>query len=121
LNALISAVQGSVVLDQGWDVLSFAQQLHGLSSGAIGFVTIPVESLSLPTPYDGDAVKVDPERVLQFVQQVVTTPVVSASGPHNSGVHPVAATSRSTPTSTPTPPPTDMTTPPVTAATGCVD
>ena len=109
LSALIGAVQGSVVLDQGWDVLSFAQQLHGLSSGSIGFVTIPVQSLSLQTPSDGDAVKVDPAQVREFVQTAITTPAVSASAaPHHNGVRPVAATSENTPTTQPKPPPVSI-------------
>ena len=109
VSALIGAVQGSVVLDQGWDVLSFAQQLHGLSSGSIGFVTIPVQSLSLQTPSDGDAVKVDPAQVREFVQTAITTPAVSASAaPHHNGVRPVAATSSNTPTTQPKPPPVSI-------------
>ncbi len=97
LNALVSAVQGSVVLDKGWDIVSFAQQLRAMSSGAIGFVTIPVQSISLQTPSDGDAVKVDPAQVQQFVRTAISTPAVSASGTPDSpgGVKPVAATSTS--------------------------
>jgi LCP family protein required for cell wall assembly len=94
LNALVSAVQGAVVLDKGWDVLSFAQQLRGMSSGAIAFATIPVQSLSLSTPSDGDAVKVDPAQVQQFIRTAISTPAVQASGDDTTGgVKPVAATS----------------------------
>ena len=98
LNSLVSAVQGAVVLDKGWDIVSFAQQLRGMSSGAIGFVTIPVMSISLQTPSDGDAVKVDPVQVQQFVRTAIATPAVSASGePDGSGgVRPVAATGTKT-------------------------
>ncbi|MEA5363770.1 LCP family protein [Amycolatopsis sp., V23-08] len=98
LNALVSAVQGAVVLDRGWDVLSFAQQLRGMTSGAIGFATIPVQSLSLATPSDGDAVKVDPGQVQQFVRTAISTPSVQASGDAAAGVRPVAATGTTTPT-----------------------
>jgi LCP family protein required for cell wall assembly len=98
LNALVSAVQGAVVLDKGWDVLSFAQQLRGMTSGAIGFATIPVQSLSLRTPSDGDAVKVDPAQVQQFVRTAISTPAVQASGDEtDGGVKPVAATGTKTP------------------------
>ncbi|VVJ20901.1 Cell envelope-associated transcriptional attenuator LytR-CpsA-Psr [Amycolatopsis camponoti] len=97
LSALVDAVQGSVVLDQGWDVLSFAQQLRGMSSGAIAFATIPVQSLSLATPSDGDAVKVDPAQVQQFVRTAISTPAVQASGDDTTGgVKPVAATATQT-------------------------
>jgi LCP family protein required for cell wall assembly len=97
LNSLVSAVQGAVVLDKGWDVLSFAQQLRGMTSGAIAFVTIPVQSLSLQTPSDGDAVKVDPAQVRQFVRTAISTPAVQASGSDTpGGVKPVAATATKT-------------------------
>ena len=114
LNALVSAVQGSVVLDKGWDIVSFAQQLRGMSSGAIGFVTIPVQSITLQTPSDGDAVKVDPAQVQQFIRTAITTPAVSASGTPDSpgGVRPVAATATSTTSTSTTQAPT---------APGCVN
>jgi LCP family protein required for cell wall assembly len=124
LNSLVSAVQGAVVLDRDWDILSFARQLRGMTSGAIGFATIPVQSLSLPTPSDGDAVKVDPAQVQQFVRTAIGTPAVQASGAGAAdGVKPVAATG------TPTPDPEtipDRTTgrttqPAASAAAGCVD
>jgi LCP family protein required for cell wall assembly len=98
LNSLVGAVQGAVVLDKGWDVLSFAQQLRGMTSGAIAFVTIPVQSLSLPTPSDGDAVKVDPGQVRQFVRTAISTPAVQASADDTTGgVKPVAASTTKTP------------------------
>jgi LCP family protein required for cell wall assembly len=31
LSSLIDAIQGAIVIDQGWDILSFASQLHNLS------------------------------------------------------------------------------------------
>ncbi|MFD9895923.1 LCP family protein [Amycolatopsis sp. NPDC059027] len=121
LDALMSAVQGSVVLDKGWDVLSFARQLRGLSSGSIGFATIPVQSLSLPTPYDGDAVQVDPAQVREFVRTAFAAPAVTASSgtgsQGGSGVRPVANTS--TP-STPAEPPS-LSSPRVGSAAGCVN
>lgn len=114
LSALVDAVQGSVVLDQGWDVLSFAQQLRGMSSGAIAFATIPVQSLSLATPYDGDAVKVDPAQVQQFVRTAISTPAVQASGDDTGGgVKPVAQTS--------TPPSSTAKQPATSTAAGCVN
>ncbi|WP_033292419.1 LCP family protein [Amycolatopsis jejuensis] len=121
LSALIDALQGSVVLDHGWDLLSFAQQLHGLSSGSIGFVTIPVQSLSLSTPSDGDAVKVDPVQVKEFVQDQISSPGVTASSgsgterPPSNGVRPIAVTSvQAPPNGTPAQPK-------ATTATGCVN
>ncbi|MBE1502498.1 LCP family protein required for cell wall assembly [Amycolatopsis lexingtonensis] len=113
LNSLVSAVQGAVVLDKGWDVLSFAQQLRGMTSGAIAFATIPVQSLSLQTPSDGDAVKVDPAQVQQFVRTAISTPAVQASGDDTTGgVKPVAATTTRTP---------DSKQPATSTAAGCVN
>lgn len=115
LNALVNAVQGSVVLDRGWDVLSFAQQLRGMSSGAIAFATIPVQSLSLATPSDGDAVKVDPAQVQQFIRTAISTPAARASGDETAGgVKPVAATTTRTPSS-------DTKQPATSTAAGCVN
>lgn len=112
LSSLVGAIQGSVVLDRGWDVLSFAQQLRGMSSGALKFQTIPVQSLSLQTPSDGDAVKVDPVEVKAFVKAALASPVVSAVGESPAGVRikPVAVTS-----SVPAPPPSSSV-----AGSGCV-
>jgi LCP family protein required for cell wall assembly len=116
LNSLVGAVQGAVVLDKGWDVLSFAQQLRGMTSGAIGFATIPVQSLSLPTPSDGDAVKVDPAQVQQFVRTAISTTAVQASGDDtNGGVKPVAATGTKAPGTSDTKQPATST------AAGCVN
>ena len=42
LNRLQDAVQRSVVLSDGWDVMQFAQQLQQLAGGNIAFATIPV-------------------------------------------------------------------------------
>ncbi|MBB4688409.1 LCP family protein [Amycolatopsis jiangsuensis] len=69
LNDLIDAVKKAVVVDADWDILGFAQQLHGISAGAIRFVTVPVVNISLKTPSDGDAVEVDPDQVQQFVRE----------------------------------------------------
>jgi LCP family protein required for cell wall assembly len=84
LSNLIDAVQSAVVIDHGWDILSFAQQMRGLSSGAIKFGTIPVQSITLQTPYDGDAVKVDPAQVREVVHGLTgntdTTPTTASGG-----------------------------------------
>ncbi len=95
LSGLVGAVQGAVVLDRGWDIVSFAQQMRGMSSGALKFQTIPVQSLSLATPSDGDAVKVDPAEVRAFVKTALASPTAAAVGQPTGGIgiKPVAATS----------------------------
>lgn len=42
LNRLQEAVQRSVVLSDGWDVVQFAEQLQKLAAGNVAFATIPV-------------------------------------------------------------------------------
>jgi LCP family protein required for cell wall assembly len=42
MRRLESAVQRSVVLSQGWDVMDFVQQLQKLAGGNVAFATIPV-------------------------------------------------------------------------------
>ncbi|MEV6605182.1 LCP family protein [Kutzneria sp. NPDC051319] len=85
LNNLIEAVKKAVVIDQGWDVLQFAQQLQGMSTGNIKFVTIPIVSITLQTPHDGDAVQVDPGQVQDFVKQTIATAGGSTTSTSASG------------------------------------
>ncbi|EQD82622.1 transcriptional regulator [Saccharopolyspora erythraea D] len=68
LNGMFDAVEQSVVLDQGWDVLAFAEQMQGLAGGDITFDTIPVEDPDYDTP-DGQAVRVDPRRVSAAIRR----------------------------------------------------
>jgi LCP family protein required for cell wall assembly len=67
LNALMDAVRKSVVIDQGWDLTNFVQQMAGLSSGDIKFTTIPVGDINMHTASDGSAVEIDPQAVRAFV------------------------------------------------------
>ncbi|SDK27133.1 transcriptional attenuator, LytR family [Actinopolyspora mzabensis] len=69
LDRLFSSIERSVVLDSGWDVLEFAQQMNGLAGGNITFDTIPVQDPAYDTP-DGLAVKVDPDEVRETIQRV---------------------------------------------------
>jgi LCP family protein required for cell wall assembly len=82
-NDLIDAIKKTTVLDNGWDVISFAQQLQGMSANDIQFVTIPIVRISLQTPADGDAVEVDPQQVQAFIQQQTnghSDPTTTGSG-----------------------------------------
>src|SRR3954453_16267994 len=42
LNRLEDAVQRSVVLSEGWDIMDFAEQMQKLAGGNVAFATIPV-------------------------------------------------------------------------------
>jgi LCP family protein required for cell wall assembly len=79
LSNLVSAVQKSVVLNQGWDIFGFARQMKGLTGGKLEFRTIPVVNPDYTTPEDGSAVQVDPAQVHAFVQG--TTGVPAPPGP----------------------------------------
>ncbi|QWF82613.1 Cell wall biosynthesis protein LcpA [Amycolatopsis sp. CA-230715] len=74
LSSLTSAIQKSVVLNQGWDIFSFAQQLKGLTGGQLEFRTIPVVNMDYSTPSDGSAIQVDPAQVHNFVQGLTGPP-----------------------------------------------
>lgn len=73
LSDLTDAIKKSVVLNKGWDILGFAQQLKGLTGGQIKFRTMPVENPEYETD-DGLAVQVDPEAVRRFVQNIAGPP-----------------------------------------------
>ena len=63
MTALVDALTRSVVLDKDWDLLSFAEQVQGMTGDKVEFSTIPTVRPDLATPYDGSAVEVDPAQV----------------------------------------------------------
>ncbi|MPZ00045.1 MAG: LytR family transcriptional regulator [Actinophytocola sp.] len=63
---LKTAIEKSVVLNEGWNIVDFANQMSDLTGGQIQFHTIPFGNMGLDTP-DGSAVEVDPWQVQQFV------------------------------------------------------
>jgi LCP family protein required for cell wall assembly len=71
LDRLTGVLARSVTLDSGWDVLSFATQMQGLSAGSVTFRTIPTGTDELSTPEDGQAVQVDPDQVRSFVTAAI--------------------------------------------------
>jgi LCP family protein required for cell wall assembly len=78
LDALVTAVQKSVVLSQGWDITTFAEQMQGLVSGNIEFRTIPVGD-TMDTYYDGNVLQVDPVKVKNFIKNLATDETTSPS------------------------------------------
>ncbi|MDT5017686.1 MAG: hypothetical protein QOD39_3846 [Mycobacterium sp.] len=68
LGRLQDAVQRSVVLSDGWDVMEFAEQLQKLAAGNIAFATIPVLQENGWSD-DGmqSVVRVDPTEVKKWV------------------------------------------------------
>ncbi|WP_369638141.1 LCP family protein [Nocardia sp. JMUB6875] len=71
LKELSDAVGRTVVLDDGWDVLSFLHQLQDLSGGQVKFETIPVKDLNGWTDNGESVVRVDPVAVHKFVAKAV--------------------------------------------------
>jgi LCP family protein required for cell wall assembly len=69
LQRLQEAVQRSVVLSDGWDVVEFAEQLQKLAAGNVAFATIPVLQENGWSD-DGmqSVVRVDPSQVHEWVE-----------------------------------------------------
>ncbi|HLR99512.1 MAG TPA: LCP family protein [Mycolicibacillus parakoreensis] len=69
LNRLQQAIQRSVVISSGWDIMEFATQLQKLSAGNVAFATIPVIRENGWTE-DGmhSVVQVDPDVVADWVE-----------------------------------------------------
>jgi LCP family protein required for cell wall assembly len=68
MNRLQQAIQRSVVLSSGWDIMDFVNQLQKLAGGKVAFATIPVLDESGWSD-DGmhSVVRVDPHRVQDWV------------------------------------------------------
>jgi LCP family protein required for cell wall assembly len=81
LSALSAAARSSVVLDKNWDILGFAQQMHGLAAGAVDFVTIPVADVAAHDDRGQSIIKVDPAQVRQFVAHLADPSTASPPGP----------------------------------------
>jgi LCP family protein required for cell wall assembly len=107
ITALTTAIQNSITLSSGWDITSFAEQMQGLSSGAIQFHTIPTGPNI--TVGGADVTRISQPDVEQFVRTLVdTTPTTGAAGEPlsppvtGSTSPPPATTTGSAPSTTPT-------------------
>jgi len=68
VKRLEAAVQRSVVISEGWDVLDFVQQLSSLAGGKVAFATIPVlEGAGWSDDGMQSVVRVDPHQVADWV------------------------------------------------------
>jgi LCP family protein required for cell wall assembly len=68
LHRLEAAVQRSVVLSSGWDVMDFLQQLQKLAGGNVAFATIPVlDGAGWSDDGMQSVVRVDPHQVQDWV------------------------------------------------------
>jgi LCP family protein required for cell wall assembly len=80
IRQLVNAVQQSLVLDDGFDVLDFATRMRGLTAGNVAFETVPVLGDG-ESDTDGAVLNVDPEAVRSFVAQAVDPSARAAAGP----------------------------------------
>ena len=68
LNRLQDAVQRSVVLSDGWDIMDFVEQLQKLAAGSVAFATIPIlEEAGWSDDGMQSVVRVDPSQVKEWV------------------------------------------------------
>jgi LCP family protein required for cell wall assembly len=70
LNNLISAIQKSIIIDSNWNLIDFAGQMAGMSSGNLKFETIPTVNIDYH-PIKGSnlsAIQIDPAQVAAFVR-----------------------------------------------------
>ena len=68
LNRLQDAVQRSVVLSEGWDIMDFVEQLQKLAAGSVAFATIPIlEEAGWSDDGMQSVVRVDPRQVKEWV------------------------------------------------------
>src|SRR6202022_2995231 len=68
LNRLQGAVQRSVVLSEGWDIMDFILQLQKLAAGNVAFATIPIlEEAGWSDDGMQSVVRVDPSQVKEWV------------------------------------------------------
>jgi LCP family protein required for cell wall assembly len=70
LRDVVEAVQKSVVLSEGWDLLQFAAQMRNLSGGKVEFHTIPV--VGSARIGGADVLEVDEQEVRAFVDGLIS-------------------------------------------------
>ncbi|ATL72278.1 LCP family protein [Nocardia terpenica] len=72
LSQLSDAVGRTIVLDDGWDVVSFLHELQDLSGGQVRFETIPVKDVNGTTADGESIVRVDPQAVKSYVAAMIS-------------------------------------------------
>ena len=71
LNKISNAVERSVIIDEDWDVMSFATQLSNLAGGNVTFTTIPVTAIDGIGEHGESVVTVDEEQVHAFMDHLL--------------------------------------------------
>lgn len=72
LHRVEQAVQRSVVISSGWDIMDFVQQLQKLAGGKVAFATIPVlDGAGWSDDGAQSVVRVDPHQVADWVASLL--------------------------------------------------
>ncbi|MFD2456749.1 LCP family protein [Corynebacterium mendelii] len=71
LSSLADAVRRSVIIDQGWDIMGFANQLQNLAGGKVKFATIPVTSIDGVGDYGESVVTVSVPEIHAFFKTLL--------------------------------------------------
>ncbi|MGO1962403.1 MAG: LCP family protein [Corynebacterium sp.] len=71
LSKLRKAIEDSVVLDEGWDVMSMATQMQNLAGGNVTFQTIPVTSIDGTSDDGQSVVTIDKRQVHSFFDDLL--------------------------------------------------
>lgn len=86
LRELSTAVERSVTVDTGWNVMSMATQMSDLAAGNVHFVTIPVTSVNGVGDYGESIVTVDTGQVHNFMDELAREEGVTQPGADGAGV-----------------------------------
>lgn len=79
LTDLSRAVESSVIIDEGWNIVSFGSQLADIAGGNVTFTTIPVTSVDGVGDYGESIVTIDPAEVHAFFDDMTTTETSSST------------------------------------------
>jgi hypothetical protein len=110
LESFLSATSAAIRVDQGFNVVSLADQLRGLAPNDVTFTTVPLANTNYTTPTGESAVQWNSSAAAALFNQLKTDqpPPIQA---------PAAGTHRPTPSARPTPKPSRTTAPPAKPAT----
>ncbi|MCQ4627909.1 LCP family protein [Corynebacterium sp. CCUG 65737] len=85
LRELSTAVERSVTVDTGWNIMSMATQMSDLAAGNVHFVTIPVTSVNGVGDYGESIVTVDTGQVHNFMDELAREEGVTEPGADGAG------------------------------------
>jgi LCP family protein required for cell wall assembly len=77
VEALLSVAKQYVITDSGWDLLNFAAQMRGLTSGDLSFRTLPITGYETIAGQAANAV--DPAQIQQIVKETFDAAPSAAS------------------------------------------